>query len=213
MAEALAILGLVANIQQFVSLAVRVVQRLHDFSSRVKKIPDALLHAQILLPSLTNSLTLTSLRYQEPLTLEDKQSIESSIGPVVQECTTQIRNIEDILNRILPSDNTPNWSRALMAYKSLAYDKRIRDINSNIDRYIRSLTYHHISNMDHMFHRALLQSVESTSAYGHIRVACSTVGYDPDPDFVGRKDILKDIETRFEENQERVAIYGMGGTG
>jgi hypothetical protein len=44
------------------------------------------------------------------------------------------------------------------------------------------------------------------------RKGCNTVSVDQDPKFIGREDIIKEIDQRFKANR-RVAISGIGGVG
>jgi hypothetical protein len=45
-----------------------------------------------------------------------------------------------------------------------------------------------------------------------LRNGYNTVPFDQDPKFIGREDIIKEIDQRFEANR-RVAISGIGGVG
>ncbi|MCJ1421269.1 hypothetical protein MMC32_007631 [Xylographa parallela] len=50
--------------------------------------------------------------------------------------------------------------------------------------------------------------------FGHLQGSISTVLYPPNPLFVGRKDILDDIDKFFKEDKQRqLALYGLGGIG
>jgi hypothetical protein len=44
------------------------------------------------------------------------------------------------------------------------------------------------------------------------RKGCNTVPVDKDPKFIGREDIIQEIDQRFKANR-RVAISGIGGVG
>ena len=58
MAEAFAIVGLVAAIAQFVGLGTVIVDRLNEFRSDVNEVPEAFRGVQIQLPLTINTLEL-----------------------------------------------------------------------------------------------------------------------------------------------------------
>jgi hypothetical protein len=59
MAEALAIVGLVSAIVQFVDFGSKIVERLQDFHSSVNEVPKAFRDVKIELPLLLNTLKWT----------------------------------------------------------------------------------------------------------------------------------------------------------
>lgn len=59
MAEALAIVGLVAAIVQFIDVGKRIIHRLHEYNSKDKELPAAFQDIRIQLPLLINDLEQT----------------------------------------------------------------------------------------------------------------------------------------------------------
>ena len=62
MAEALAIVGLVSAIAQFVDFGLKIVERLQDFHSSVNEVPKAFRDVRVELPLLLDTLKRTQAK-------------------------------------------------------------------------------------------------------------------------------------------------------
>ena len=207
MAEALAVVGLVASIVQLVDFSGRLVDRLKEFQSATQDLPKAFQDISIQLPLLVNTLRRT----QSQATAGHVSSETAGVlKPVVEGCLSRIRSLEEILAKALPTQESSAWERSFKALSSLRYDKAVLQISLALQSYVQYLTYHEAS------HKASILAVPPelrTEPDGEQRNTCFMVRYDRDPNFVGREDIIKEIDKRFVLGQRRVALAGIGGVG
>jgi hypothetical protein len=66
MAEALAVVGIIANIVQLVDFSSRVLKRLEDYQSQLGDIPEAFRHINASLPVLLDALQQTQSARRYP---------------------------------------------------------------------------------------------------------------------------------------------------
>ena len=70
--------------------------------------------------------------------------------------------------------------------------------------------------MQYYFHALMLSlvlvSANLSNRVSPSRTVCFTVPFERDPKFIGREDIITEIDTKF-EIQRRVALAGIGGVG
>ena len=201
MAEALAIIGLVSSIVQFVQFGSQVVERLNEFSSDIHEVPQTFQAIKVQLPLLVDTLNRTQ-RQAKAGYVSDETAV--ALKPLVDACSTEIKVIEAILKN-LPSRRSSNWERRLLALKSLAHDKEMDRSTAKLESYIRLLTFHQsTSNLDGFL--VLRKSLQS-------RKPIFMVPFEPDETFVGRKDILDTIDQKINTSRRRAVLSGIGGVG
>ncbi|KAH0538073.1 hypothetical protein FGG08_005335 [Glutinoglossum americanum] len=198
MAETIAIVGLVSSIFQIVDFGSRVVSRLNEFQSSANEVPKTFRDIKIQLPLVIDTLKQT--QRQADAGHVNGETAEA-LRPVVDECLSQIRLLEDILAKAVPAEEDPDWKRRLKAFSSFAHDGAIQQITVRLERYVQTLTYYQASQQS----KPILKMPQ--------RKTCFMVKFDQDPNFIGREDIIKEISERFKKGQHRVAITGIGGVG
>ena len=105
MAEALAVVGVVASIVQLVDFGSKVLHRLNDFQSSVGDIPKAFQHVKVELPILLEILRETESSVRDgPLSDDTKQAVLH----VVQRCHDQIALLDELVEKALPTQ-TDSW--------------------------------------------------------------------------------------------------------
>ncbi|KAL9630085.1 MAG: hypothetical protein Q9164_006593 [Protoblastenia rupestris] len=124
MAEAAAVVGLVASIASLVDLSAKVASRLRDFTSKSSDVPESFRSLSTRLPLLTATLQHIRSQAEAGHLPED---VTRALDAVVDNTSEQISTVQTSLSKILPSDAASKLERALKALKSLAKEDK-RDI-------------------------------------------------------------------------------------
>ncbi|OCL02771.1 TPR-like protein [Glonium stellatum] len=200
MAEALAVIGIVANIIQLVDFGSRVLKRLEDYQSKLGEVPEAFRHIKAELPALLDALQQTKAAIDAG-SLQDKT--EKALLPAVEGCGVQIGLLNDVIIKALPESGDSWTRRGKKAARSLWYDAKVEKITAVVRGYIQTLTYHAAtsSTLRPLADRTLSRPAPS-----------STVPFRRDPHFVDRE-ILAEIDAKSQKSASRVALVGLGGVG
>jgi hypothetical protein len=194
MAEALAIVGLVSAIVQFVDFSSKIVDRLQDFHSSVNEVP-AFRDVKVELPLLLDTLKRTQAQAESGAISRETQE---ALLPVVEGCRSQVELLDSTLVKTLPKPGDSSWRRSMMAFSSVGQEKKVEQITSTLRKYVQTLTYH--------------QATGPITLVIRPSKPCFIMPFNRDQSFVGREDILQEIESKF-KNQRRVALAGIGGVG
>lgn len=213
MAEALAAIGLVSAIIQFVEFGAKVVARLNEFGSNVNDLPKAFRSIKINLPVILDSLERTK---RSASTGGISQATTSALEPLVEECFEQVKQLQDVLDRNLPIDGAKNWQRRLQAIKSLSHDKDVEQISSKLDRCVQTLTFYHTSYHSELINKLVID--ETPQHRVHKQTASSRgplfmVPFYRDDRFVGREEILAELDETLKKQHRRAVLAGIGGVG
>jgi hypothetical protein len=213
--EAIAAVSFVSVVWSLADYGTRVVQRLNEFRANVRDLPQSFLHISDQLPLLIETVNRLHDQAKDgglnPMT-------KAALRPVVEGIHAQVKQLDTILVKVLPSAKASTWEKGLKAVKSLAYQKTVDDFASVIDRYVSNLTlYQTTQNGDLIKH--LISLIERTSFPESQAVQAVPrkkpyfmVRYQIDEDFIGREKIMEEIGRRF-GRKNRVAIAGIGGVG
>jgi hypothetical protein len=144
MAEALAIVGIVANITQLVDFSSRVLKRLNGYQSQLGDIPEAFRHIKAELPVLLDALRQTKAAIDAGF-IEDES--KKALLPAIEGCGKQIRLLDDVIVKALPLSNDSRTTRGWKALRSLHYDEKAEKIIAVIRGYTQTLTYHAASSL------------------------------------------------------------------
>ncbi|KAH0558819.1 hypothetical protein GP486_004539 [Trichoglossum hirsutum] len=197
MAE-ISVIRLVSSITQLVIFGSKVVSRLHEFQSSVNEVPKTFRDIMIQLPLVIDTLKQTERQADAGHVGEETAK---ALRPVVDECLSQIKLLEDILAKAMPAKEDSDWKRRFKALSSFAHDGDVQKITASLERYVQTLTYYQAS-----------QRFEPILEIPR-RKTCFMVRFDQDPNFIGREDTIKEIGERFKMRQRRVAVAGIGGVG
>ena len=210
--DPLAVIGLVSAIVQFVDFGNKVVGRLNDFRESIDEVPKTFRKIHDQLPLLINALRRTQDQADAGLVSEETAK---ALKPVVEGCLAQVKQLEDILLKALPSEKDSTWSRRIKALASLAHDKAIQQITSELESHVRVLTYHQATSSSDLSSQLVLRGVlhplklNTKTQQGPYFM----VKFKQDENFIGREDIIEEIDRRLIGQQHRVAITGIGGVG
>jgi N-terminal domain on NACHT_NTPase and P-loop NTPases len=139
MTEALAVVGIVANIIQIVDFGSRVLKRLEEYQSKLGEIPEAFRHIKAELPVLLDALQQTKAAFDTE-SIRDKP--KNVLLPAVEGCGVQIKALDDVIAEVLPASDDSWVRRRRKAFRSLRYDAKVEKITAIVRGYIQTLTYH-----------------------------------------------------------------------
>jgi hypothetical protein len=139
MAEALAVIAVVSSIVQLVDFTSRVVARLDEFHSNTTDIPKSLSHLRTELPLVTHTLqqirdTIQAKRLPDGCT--------AALQPVIEGCNQLIREIDQILEKILPKKSDGKAKKTFKAVGSVWNEDKIGSTMKTLRGYIGTLTFY-----------------------------------------------------------------------
>jgi hypothetical protein len=209
MAEALAIVGLVSAILQFVDFGGKIVERLNEFNFDVHEVPKTFQTVKVQLPLLIDTLHRTQ---QQASAGHVSARTATALKPLIDACCIEIKALQTILDKTIPPQRSSSWQRRLLALKSLAHDKDVERSVAKLEAHIRLLTFYQTTNNSDSSNK--LSPLEKTqdAASQQPRKPIFEVPFARDRTFVGRRDILNIIDQKLNA-QRRAVLSGMGGVG
>lgn len=139
MAEALAVVGIVASIVQLVDSGSRVLSRLEEYRSSLGDIPESFRHVKTELPVLLDALKQKKAEIDAGQITNDSKK---ALAPAVEACGKQIKALNDVIAKALPKPGDSWAKRKTKALGSLRYDAKVEKITTVIRGYIQTLTFH-----------------------------------------------------------------------
>ncbi|RGP76556.1 hypothetical protein FLONG3_5217 [Fusarium longipes] len=134
MAEALAVIGLVANIAQFVEIGRAIIVRVSDFCSIADKVPAVYRDLLLQLTSLTDiceQYIKTSSRHSKALNQNEQalwiETLEHS------------KTIQELVGRVLPLPSDSKFVRSYKATKSVGLDRQLESYLGRLEAFKSSL--------------------------------------------------------------------------
>lgn len=210
MAEAVAIVGLVASIASLVELSAKVVSRLHDFNSKSSEVPESFRSLSTRLPLLTATLQHIQSQAKDGRFSDD---VTKALKAVVDDTSKQVSDIQISLSKVLPSDGASKLERALKALKSLAKEDEVQraleKIYGNNEILVLHQTTRHVDTGDRILEA--LSKLSVTPAI--LPDPSSSIPFRRDPDFVDRGAILDQLRQKYALPASRTALVGLGGVG
>ena len=210
MAEAVAVIGLVASIASLVELTAKVFSRLHEFTSKSSEVPESFRSLSTRLPLLTATLKHIQSQAEYGRFPDD---ITKALKAVVDDTSKQVSDIQISLSKVLPSDSASKLERALKALKSLAKEdevKRILEkIDGNNDILVLYQTTRYVDTGDRILEALSKLSVTPPT----LPCPSSTIPFARDPDFVDRGAIVDQLLQKCALPASRTALVGLGGVG
>ena len=210
MAEAVAIIGLVASIASLVDLSAKVVSRLHDFTSKSSEVPESFRSLSTRLPLLTATLQHIQSQAEDGRFSDD---VTKALKVVIDDTSKQVSDIRISLSKVLPSDGASKLERALKALKSLAKEDKVQraleKIYGNNDILVLHQTTRHVDTGD-----CILEALSKLSVIPPtLPCPSSTIPFGRDPDFVDRGAIVDQLHRKCALPASRTALVGLGGVG
>jgi N-terminal domain on NACHT_NTPase and P-loop NTPases len=132
MAEALAIVGLASTIVQFVDFSTKIIRQLDEFQSRTGEVPQTFRDLKIQLPLLQDTLKRAKAEVEGGLVDADTQQ---AVLDVVEGCQLQVKRLDNILIKTLPTPADSRLRRGMKALSSVRQERDMREIIDRIQRY------------------------------------------------------------------------------
>ena len=107
MAEALAVVGIVANIAQLVDFGSKILHRLAEFQSSVENVPESFRHIKAKLPLLLHTLQQTKEAIEAGSIRDDTTKV---LLPAIEGCWEQIKLLDEVLLKTLPTSGD-SWTK------------------------------------------------------------------------------------------------------
>jgi len=212
MADALAIIGLVSAIVQFVDFGSKIVSRLNEYREAGNNVPKTFQKISVDLPLVIDNLKRTKNQADAG---EISHETANVLKPVLEACLAQAKQLEELLARALPAEGDSTWRRRKKALASLANETAVQKIMSELEDHLRHLLYSQTLNGPAPSGQTVVQgaSQSSQSNTQSERQPRFMLKFARERNFVGREDIIKEIDRRFLDRQPCVAIAGGGGVG
>ena len=210
MAEAVAVIGLVASIASLVELSAKILSRLYDFRSKSSEIPESFRSLSTRLPLLTVTLQLIQAQAEDG---RFPDNVTKALKAVIDDTSRQISDIQISLSKVLPSDSASKLERALKALKSLAKEDKVQQALEKIDRNSESLVLYQTTWHIDTGNRILEALSKLDIAPATLPDPSSSIPFRRDPDFVDRGAILDQIHQKCALPASRTALVGLGGVG
>ena len=207
MAEAILILSMTANIVQFIDLGFRVVRRIDDFQSRTKDVPVAFKEISIQLPLIIETCDKIQ---KEKLPVDT-----ASFDEVVKGCTEHVETIDNLITKLLPTQEDSTVLRTWKAIGSIRLEKKAVESQRILETYKTAILLH-------IGRRQLVpvqpKTQPSTPALP-LRETCYKYPSSLVSQFIGREDFLHLLDDTLltpssDIQRPNVAVLlGMGGQG
>jgi len=212
MAEALAVIGLVASIVQFVDFGSKIVERLKDFQSNIEEVPKAFKTLSDRLPLLIETLKRTQ---QQASAGCIDSTTASALKPLVEACLEEVKLLQNYLSKALPASDSSSWQRRLYALRSLAHDKDVERSISVLEHHVQILVFHQTTSSLDIQNKLLALHIQpaKTPQAPPPRKPIFMVPFDRDGAFVGRESILDEIQKLLNSPRHRAVLSGLGGVG
>ncbi|MCJ1280261.1 hypothetical protein MMC21_008088 [Puttea exsequens] len=219
MAEAVAIVGIVASIASLIDLSSKVVSRLRDFTSKSSDVPESFRSLWIRLPLMTATLQRVQSQAEAGRLPND---VTKALKAVVDDTFKQVSTVQICLSKVLPPDGASKLERALKALKSLAKEDKVQQalekIHKNNDLLVLHQTTRHVDTGDRILEGLSKLSVAppaSSKSFGVCLGRAPQVAADA---FIGRNKELQQMRDWLSpkiqpDRQPIISIVGMGGMG
>ena len=123
MAEALAVIGLVSAIVQFVDFGNKIVSRVSEFQSSINDVPKSLRDTLVELPLLLDTLKRTKEQAEDG---QVDKNTQKALLPIVSGCQSQVEALNDIVVKMLPRIGDSSWKRGVKAFSSVRQERASR---------------------------------------------------------------------------------------
>ena len=156
MAEAILVVGLLASSSQLIEYSAVVIKRLHDFMTNVKDLPPYFSHINNQLPILVGIVDSLRKRVSSgDFTLQSEHDLKR----VVDALDEEIKGLDAVLCKILPSARASTWEKGVKAVKSVSAQKSVENFASVIQDYVTSLNAFQITHTSDQI-KTIISSIE-----------------------------------------------------
>jgi len=189
-------LGVASSFISFSDVAWRVLKRIREYNDRTG---DDLAIVQIIsarLPGLIDKMEELKL---ETETGSEPINAQNSLAVAVTSCDELIQRLDVLTKKLIPDETETKSKRLKKAISSVYYKKELSKTWGEIENYKTLLI-------------TKVKEVVQEHEIPHSENPVFMVPFEKDPKFVGRADVIADIEQALKK-QNRIAIAGIGGVG
>jgi hypothetical protein len=189
-------LGVASSFISFSDVAWRVLKRIREYNDRTG---DDLAIVQIIsarLPGLIDKMEELKL---ETETGSEPINSQNSLAVAVTSCDELIQRLDVLTKKLIPDEIETKQKRLKKAISSVYYKKELSKTWGEIENY-KALLFTKV--------KEIVQEHEIPHSDNPVFM----VPFEKDPKFVGRADVIADIEEAL-KIQSRIAIAGIGGVG
>jgi hypothetical protein len=136
-AEAIFLIGLIANITQLVEYTSIVIARFDDLTQDVKEVPASFRSLRDQLPLLSDTLNLISLK-ADTKDLDEATCV--AVKPVLISFEGELIKLKVLFEHILPEDGASKTTILWKAIQSTRRDKEVENIAVSISGFVQALT-------------------------------------------------------------------------
>ena len=203
MLDPLTAISLTAAVVQLADFTTNIVRRIEDLRQRSGNPPRCLhnVHAQLAL--IKSLLPQTKNRLEAGTCSDDMQQ---AVQEIVRECHTQVERLSLIIEKVISRSGDSRWTVSKKVWWSLRNERRVREIDTVLQRYVQSLTYYETVTTP----RSIEHPPASVSAAKFVENF--DVPFPRDKDFIGREDILRNLSQTL-RLKSQIALVGVGGVG
>ena len=227
MAEALAVVGLVSAIVQFIDFSTKIVNRLDEFQAEVADGPKVYQDVQNRLPLMLDLVNKIQVRVAAGQI--DRPS-QVTMLPIIESCISQVSLLGNLLSKALPEANDSSWARGKKAFRSVIRESEMEKIDHNLrtnfELLVQAETLHRLevrgSKSDqtvNVFMPPQQQNMAVSPPQKNLDRSASVstqfvfmIPFQRDPKFLGRKKVMEELVEKFQD-QRQVALAGLGGVG
>ena len=227
MAEALAVVGLVSAIVQFVDFGTKIVNRLHEFQAEVADGPKVYQDVQTRLPLMLDLMTKIRVRI---VAGQIDRSSQATMLPIIESCISQVNLLNNLLLKALPQASDSSWTRGKRAFHSVIREPEMEKIDhvlrTSFELLVQAETLHRLeiggSKSDQTVNVFMPPQQQNLTvsppqkSYERLGSISSQyvfmVPFQRDPKFLGRKNVIEELVQKFRD-QHQVALAGLGGVG
>lgn len=142
MAEALAVVSVVATIVQLVDFTAKVLSRLNEYHTQAGEIPTSLRDIKAELVALKDALQHTE---QAIVTGTLGATAETALKPTLERCEGQVKALDDLCAGILPAIDDSSWKKTQRAVRSIKLEPKVENVTKSLRGYIATLTFYHVA--------------------------------------------------------------------
>lgn len=142
MAEAFTVVSIVSSITQLAELGGKILSRLNEFQSSLDETPKTFRQIKTELPLLLDTLKATKEAIDADFM---KEKTTEALLSVIQACQEEIKLLDDILAKAMPTKEDSRRKRAAKALSSLFQDGDVEKISRAIHQYVQILTFYYVA--------------------------------------------------------------------
>ena len=215
-AEALAVIGIIANSIALAEFTGKILQRVKEYGEKANELPQSFQDVSVILPLVGKTLE----RCREKA---DSGSLDdaswAALRPIFERCESKMAELENIFTAVLARAGASRVERGWKTLQSLRRDEAVKRIARALRDFVSILAHHQV------FATATTLDIESISQKLGVVDLKQTSPAPPrtyfnvpvrwSDDFTGREDVLESLDSKvcIEDQYSRAALVGLGGMG